>query len=75
VIQLNQQDTGGAMMSAEKDSMLRVSLHKGSRMNGRYHRWTSSTNAGSKCYHIKHSKIRSGEYVNDHIAKRDGTKF
>jgi len=30
-------------------------------MIGRYHRWTSSTNAGSKCYHIKHSKIRSGE--------------
>jgi len=26
VIQLNQQDTGGAMMSAEKDSMLRVRL-------------------------------------------------
>jgi len=32
-------------------------------------------NAGSKCYHIKHSKIRSGEVCERPYCQRDGTKI
>jgi len=49
-------------MSTEKDSMLRVRLTK--RQSDELDAIIGelqATNAGSKCYHIKHSKICSGE--------------
>ena len=49
-------------MSTEKDSMLRVRLtqRQSDELDAIIDELTS-TNAGGKRYHIKHSKIRSGE--------------
>ena len=62
-------------MSTEKDSILRVRLTQGSQMNWMLSLMSYNTDAGSKRYHIKHSKIRSGGVCERPYHERDGTKI